>query len=273
MNEIDPRLVRISVEINGQLKQYEGLALTAKGTKFANANQNECEVTITNLDRATRDYLMTETSPFNANKTPKKFIVEAGRESYGLAKIYVGTIESATPSQPPDIRLTIKALTANDKKGEVIARAQPGQVSLKRVAGQVANDLGLPLIFEAQDKQISNYNYTGGALKQVDALGDAGLVDAFVDDEAFIVKDSSKALANQIRILDADSGLIGIPEITEHGVKVKFLLDNQTVLGGALRIRSKIYPAVNGDYAIYKLGFDIASRDTPFYWIAEAKRL
>jgi len=272
MNELDPRLVRVSVEVNGQLKSYDGLALVATGTKYANANQNECQVTLTNLDEATRNYILTETSPFNANKTPKKFIVEAGRVSYGLTKIYEGTIASATPSQPPDIAVTIKALTANDKKGEVVARSQPGQASLKKISGQVAKDLGATLRFEADDKQIGNYNYTGGALKQVDALGETGTVDAYVDDGVLVVKNSSQALAGEVRILNIDTGLIGIPEVTEHGVKVTYLLDNTSKLGGTLRIQSKIYPAIDGDYIIYKLGFNITNRDTPFYWIAEAKR-
>lgn len=272
MNELDPRLVRISIEVNGVLKSYDGLAMSASGTKYANANQNECEVKLSNLDKATLDFILTETSPFNANRTPKRFIVEAGRESYGLSRIYEGTIASSVPSQPPDVTLTLKALTANHKKSEVIARNQPGQTSLQRIAGQVANDLGLSLTFQATDKQIANYNYTGGALKQVDKLGEAGRVDAYVDDNTLIVKDANRPLSNQIRILNLDTGLIGIPEITEQGVKVKFLLDNQTVLGGAIRLESKIYPTVAGDYTIYKLGFDIASRDVPFYWIAEAKR-
>lgn len=273
MPEIDDRLVRISVEINGQLKRFEGLALVARGTKYANANQNDCEVVVTNLTSISRDYLLTETSPFNANRTPKRFIVEAGRKSYGFAKIFEGTIASATPSQPPDIALTIKALTGNDAKGNVIARSQPSQVSLSQVSQQVANDLGASLVFEATDKKLANYNFTGGALKQIDALGAAGNVNAFLDDGTLIVKDQSEALSGTARVLDMDSGLIGIPEITEHGVKVKYLLDNTSRLGGLLRVRSRLNPAATGDYVIYKLGFDIASRDTPFYWIAEARRI
>lgn len=273
MQAIDDRLVRVSVEINGQLKRYEGLALIARGTKYANANQNECEVTITNLTSISRDYLLTETSPFNANRTPKRFIVEAGRKSYGLVKIFEGTISSASPSQPPDIALTIKALTGNDKKGQVIARSQPAQASLSRIAQQVADDLDASLRFEAQDKQLANYNFTGAALKQVDALGEAGEVNVFLDDGVLVVKDVTIPLSNTLRILDLDSGLVGIPEITEQGVKVKYLLDNTSKLGGRLRIRSKLNPAASGDYVIYKLGFDITSRDNPFYWIAEAKRV
>lgn len=272
MIELDPRLLRISVEVNGVMKAYDQLNMRATGTKFANANQNECEVVLTNLDKATRDFLLTETSPFNATRTPKRFIVEAGRLSYGLVKIFEGVIASVVPTQPPDISVTIKALTGNDKKSEVIATAQPAQTSLRRIASQVASDLGLGLAFQATDKQIANYNFTGGALKQVDKLGEVGAVDAFVDDSRLIVKNRGAALTGQLRVLNVDTGMIGIPEVTERGVKVKYLLDNSSVLGGALRLESAIYPTVNGDYTIYKLGFDIANRDTPFYWIAEASR-
>jgi len=267
----DNRLLRIGIEINGRLQVYEGLAMYARGSKYANANQNDCEITITNLSSVTRDQILSDVSPFNNNRTPKSFIVEAGRESYGYSKVFSGTIASATPSQPPDINLVLKALTKDDKKGEVIARSMP-ESKLSSVARNVAKDLGVTLQFEATDKVISNYNFTGGALKQVDELGKAGNVDVYVDDDLMIVKDTNKPLTNQIRILNIDTGLIGIPEITEQGIKVKFMFDNQTKLGGMLRVQSKINPATSGDYIIYKLSFDLSSRDNSFYWIAEAKR-
>jgi len=72
MAEIDKRIVRVGIETNGAIKYYEGLNITANGTKYGNANQNECEVKISNLDKATRDFILTETSPFNLNRTPKK---------------------------------------------------------------------------------------------------------------------------------------------------------------------------------------------------------
>jgi hypothetical protein len=273
MQEIDPRLVRIGIEVDGALKLYEDLQIMASGTKYANSLQNECEVSIANIDKATRDYILTETSPFNQNKKPKKLIVEAGRKSYGYTRIFVGDITNSNISQPPDITVKLKALTSNFSKGDVIARSQPAQTSLKNIAGQVAKDLGLSLDFQALDKSISNYSFSGGAYKQVDRLGDAGAVNAYVDDDVLIVKDWNVPLKSRTRILNLDSGMIGIPELTEQGIKVKFLLDNQTAIGSALDVTSKIYPTLNGQYAIYKLGFDIANRDTPFYYTAEAKRI
>lgn len=273
MQEIDPRIVKIGIEIGGALKIYEGLNIMASGTKYANANQNECEVQISNLDKATRDFILTETSPFNRNRKPKKLIVEAGRESYGTSRIFVGDITSSSPTQPPDITVNLKALTGNYAKGNIIARNQPAQVQLRQISQQVARDLGVNLDFQASDKTIANYSFSGGALKQIDKLGDMGMVNAYLDDTVLVVKDYNVPMSGKMRILNLDTGMIGIPEITEQGIKVKFLLDNQTSIGSAIQITSKLYPTVNGTYVIYKLGFEIASRDTPFYWIAEAKRL
>lgn len=270
--ELDPRLLRIGIEIGGQLKTYEGLAVTASGTKYANANQNECEVKITNLDETTRNFLLTETSPFNKNKKRKLLTVEAGRKSTGYSLVFAGDITNAVGAQPPDITLTLKAATGDYAKGQIIASSQPGVTPLQNIASRVAQDLALSLTFEAKPKQISNYTFTGSAVKQVEQLGAMGRVNAYIDDLALIVKDFNAPLEKRTRELNLDTGMIGIPEFTEQGIKVKMLFDNQTVLGGGINVTSKLNPAANGLYTVFKLGFELASRDTPFYYIAECTR-
>jgi len=272
MSTLDPRIVLIGIEVNGVLKTYDDLYVIASGTKYANANQNECEVKIANLDKATRDYLLTETSPFNKNRRRKLLRVEAGRRSTGTALVYQGDITSATGSQPPDIMLTLKSATGDYLKGDIVSRSSAGATPLRSLAQRIAADLRLSLQFEAKDKQIANYSFAGGALKQVDQLGVMGRVNAFVDDGKLIVKDYNVPLAGRTRVLNKDTGMIGIPEFTEYGVKVRMLFDNQTVIGGGLDIRSEMNPAADGLYTVSKLGFEIASRDVPFYYIAEATR-
>lgn len=272
MQELDPRIVIVGIEVSGRLKTYEGLAIVASGTKFANANQNECEIKILNLDGPTRAYILTETSPYNLNRTPKIFTLDAGRKSYGTTRIFSGNISSSTSAQPSDIPITLKCLAGNYLKGEVISRSQGPRATLSDISKQIASDLGVTLDFQATEKQIANYVFSGAALKQIEHLGSTGGVDVFLDDAVLVVKDLNVPLTNRLKIVNMSSGMVGVPEITEQGVKVKFLLDNQTTLGGALRVESVINPAANGDYTIYKLGFEIASRDTPFYWTAEAKR-
>ncbi len=272
MDKLDPRIIRVGIEINGVLKIYDDLAISASGSKFANALQNEAEVRVTNLSRPDREYLLTETSPFNQNHTPKRIVLEAGRRSTGGSRMFIGDIFSCLPSQPPDITLTFKASTGQFQKGNVIARSQAVTAPMSTIARQIAGDLGLTLRFEAMEKHIANYAFVGSALKQIDRLGEVGGVNAYVDDDTLIVKNYNVALRGEARVLSEATGMIGIPEITEQGVKVKYLFDTTTRLGGALIINSKLNPAASGDYIIYKLNFELANRDTPFYWIAEAKR-
>lgn len=272
MAELDPRIVKLSIEVNGVIKTYEGLAITANGTKYANSLQNECDITITNLDKKTQDYILTETSPYTANRTPKTVILEAGRQSYGTAVIYRGNIVSSSISQPPDLTVTLKCLTGNFLKGNILNRNQPGTASLRQISQQIAQDTNTILNFQVPDKNIGNYSFSGPALKQVDSLNQIGGVSAFIDDNTLVVKGTYVPLSNTTRVLSSETGMIEIPQFTEQGVRVKFLLDNRTVIGGGIDLRSTVYPAVNGIYAIYKLAFQISNRDVPFYYIADAAR-
>ena len=270
---LDLRVITVSIEVNGQLKTYSSpLNITASGTKYGNALQNECTVTISNLDRETQDYLTTETSPYNLNRTPKTIIVRAGRESTGTAIIYQGNIISIVVSQPPDIGVTLKCLTGNFFKGQIVNSSFLAPTSVSQISAQVAQLTNTSLNFQATDKMINNYSYGGGALNQVQAVGSMGNYNAYIDDSQFIVKNAFIPLSNTVRILSAETGMIGIPMFTEQGIRVKFLVDNQTKLGGGMQVNSVQYPAANGLYVIYKLAFQIASRDTPFYYIADGAR-
>ena len=155
----------------------------------------------------------------------------------------------------------------------ILSHSQAGTATLKQVSDTIAQSMALRLNFQASNKSVGNYRFAGAALKQVGSLNGLGGINAFVDDDTLVVKDALVPLSGTARMLSAENGMIGIPQFTEQGIKVKFLLDNISVLGGGLIIQSVQYPAINGNYVIYKLGFEIANRDTPFYYIAEAARL
>lgn len=272
MNSIDPRVVRVGIEVGGKLRWYEGLDIRATGTKYDNATQNECTVTISNLAKDVRDQILTETSPFLKPEARKRLILQAGRQSYGVKQIFVGEVFASSISQPPDIAITLKTATGATKNLEVVSISQPAMTSLSSIAKQVGKDLGVGVRFEASDKKIANYSFAGSPTKQIQKLAEAGNVDAFLDDETLVVKDSNRGVGNRVKVLNLETGMIGVPEFTEVGVKVKYLLDADSAIGGLLKITSILNPALNGTYIIYKLSFEIASRDTPFYYVAEAKR-
>jgi len=121
---IDERIVKVTVEVDGKINTYENLAIHATGSKFASATQNETLIRISNVDKETRDFLLTAGTPFNRikNRNRNKIILEAGRKSTGTVVIFKGDITTVTMSQPPDIWLDIKSITSQFLKGDIVKR-------------------------------------------------------------------------------------------------------------------------------------------------------
>lgn len=268
----DPRLMRVGIEVSGGIRWYEDIYMTASGTKYANDLSNECCVKMVNLNKEVRDFILTEVTPYNFIRSPKRLIVEAGRASTGLFRIFSGDITRAAPTQPPDIGLTINAVSNSFAHGTIVSRSMLQPVKLSELSASVATDLGLELQFEATEKTVANYSFAGSVVRQVGKLGEVGAVNAFVDDARLIVKDTTKPLANVSHVLSARSGMVGIPEQIEHGCRVKYMLEPNTRLGGQLVIDSKLNPGMSGKFIVYRVDFEIANRDVPFYNVVECLR-
>lgn len=269
--KLDKRILIAEIEIAGKLVRLEGLAMHFSVTKTAGAAMNEASIKIANLNKEQRDYLIMATSPLKRVKERKSVKLYAGYQSTGTALLFAGDVTAATPTQPPDIYLQMKAKTGFWSRGTVVANSMPAQAQLSNIAGQVAQDLGVALDFQAGDKKIDNWSFTGGAALQVDKLERAGLVNAYLDDDRLVVKDESSPLKGKLRKLSEKSGMIGIPEVTEQGIKVKMLYDKNTGVGALLEIESKLNPAANGAFVVHTAKYDLASHDTAFYIECEGR--
>jgi hypothetical protein len=269
---VDLRRVRVGIEVSGQISWHEGLRVKASGTKYANPLQNECQVTIGGLKASVRDYILSETSPYNANRSPKRLILECGRVSTGLFRIFAGDILSAEPGPPPEVEITLKAKTQSAQSGNIVAISGAAISKLSGISRRVADEMNLGLDFQALDKNIGNFSFSGAAIKLVNQLQETGNVRAFIDDEALIVKDFDKAVSGRLKILNINSGMVGIPKQTEKGVDVTFLIDSESLLGGMLRLESKFNKAISGDYVIDQLKFEVATHDDPFFYTATCTR-
>lgn len=269
---MDLRRVRVGIEVRGQINWYEGLRITASGTKYASAMQNECSVTVDGLSREVRDYILTETSPFRVQQSPHRLVVEAGRVSSGVHRLFSGDIITSSLSEPPDVRLTLTAKTGAWAAGRVVADSGPPLEPLSAIAARVATHCGVGLSFEATEKNIASFTYSGGAAQMVDALQRAGGIRAFIDDDLLYVRDVNVPVRGRQRILSMNSGMVGIPRPTLRGVDVTYLIDGESAVGGALTVESLLNPAANGTYVIEQLSFEVASHSDPFFYTAVCTR-
>lgn len=270
LQELDPRLVQVTLDIGGQRRTLSPeMAVQFSVTKTANPLMNEATIKIANLAKAERDYILTNTTPYNRFRTRKRVILAVGRVSTGLTQLYSGEIMSCGIVQPPDIWIELKAKTGAFFNGQVGAVSMPASTKLSDIAGGLAKSLGTGLRFEADDKSVANYAHSGPMGKQVQKISETGNVDAYIDDDVLVVKNRSIGLRGTNVDISESTGMIGIPQWTDQGLQVKMLLNPAVRVGSRMTVKSVLNPASNGTYTIYKATYEGANRDTPWYITAE----
>ena len=273
--------MRVTIDIEGDLVQYEDLAITCSGTLYTNANQADAVITIANLDTDTRNYILTEGTPFlrDRQQAGRQIIVDVGRQSTGLNLLYAGNIFRASVSNPPEQVISIRAVQLQSAKGNIVGVNYPGQVPMSTIIDEVAASIcnldeePLRVENEATDRMISDYSFTGSALEQIRKIQSFGGIDTWIDNNTLYVVDQDNALVGLRYVLTHRNGMIGIPQPTEQGIRVTMMYDSRVRLGIELELISERYLSLSGTYRIYKLGFNLANRDTPFYLIIDANRL
>ena len=276
-NAFDNRLVSLLVTVDNESLTYnQDFAILATGTKYTNGNFADFIIRIDNIDKVTRNFLITKTSPWNPQRTNANVTLSVGRESYGTFQMATGNAIACNPTQPPDVGLILKSQAFAASMGFVGAFSAPPLSPLKDICQQVANNLGIPLDYQAsQNPVIGNYHFTGAVLNQVKKLNELAPINAFIDNSSntLVILDNGVGRATTLIQVNSDTGMIGVPEITEIGVRARMLINNEVKVGDQIQITSTMNPAANGIYYIAKLGFEVASRDTPFYWIIDARVL
>lgn len=276
-NKLDKRVLFFQVEAiapdgSVQMKELNGLSIKGRISRKMGTSQAEATLSIANLDSTTVEYITTYTTPYFKPKTKKKISVFAGYERTGWGRIFTGEIESAIPTGAPDLWVNIKAKSLSHMNRTPITYGV-SNITSKELAQSISNQLGLSFEWQAtSQKKISAFDFTGskaGLLKEFNRLED---VTMFEDNGVIKVVDKvAKPPENNIRLISQDTGMIGEPEPTEYGIKVKYLLDPSSNCGDWIETKSIKLPGTDGKYQIYALDFDFANREQQFYCEAQCK--
>ena len=276
-NAYDNRLVNLEIKVDDKTFSYDqNFAIFATGSKYTNGNFADFIIRIDNISKIDRNFLVTKTSPWSPQRTNAVVSLSVGRESYGTFQMATGNAIACNPTQPPDIGLILKSQAFAASMGFVGAFSSPPTASLKSICQQVADNLGIPLDYQAtQNPIIGNYHFTGALPNQVKKLNQLANINAFIDNSSnnLVVLDNGKGRTTSLVQVNSSTGMVGVPEITEIGVRCKMLINNEVKVGDQIQLTSEINPAANGKYYIAKLGFEVATRDTPFYWLLDARVL
>lgn len=289
---MDKRIAYVQIQTPSGDKEIRNIGMKFRVNRKMSETGSTANVSIANLSREDVEYLTTYMSPYIDQSKRKKINIFAGYENTGVGLIFSGDIYSALPEGLPDTWLNIEAKTNYYNQQNIISYSSTAATT-KQIAENYAAQSGLQLVWEStSQKVIDSFNYSGAKAKMLNALNKMDDFIIFIDNGLLKVMDkiserpaqiepekqatapqstqtrqdvSTTKKAGYVKYINQDSGLIGIPQPDEYGVKFKVLLDPTINLGDWIYLASKRLPIVNGYYQVYELTFDGATRETQFY--------
>lgn len=270
---MDRRICYVQIQTPSGDKEIKNISIKGRITRKKSETGSTAKIAIANLSREDVEYLTTYTSPYIDQSKKKRINVFAGYESTGVGMIFSGDIYSALPEGLPDTWLNIEAKTEYFNQQNIITMSQ-AKMNTKSIAQIVANQLNLSLVWRSKSQKfIDAFNFTGAKTKLLNRLNQLDNFTAFVDNGSLLVIDnneqppetSTTKKEGYIKLINGDSGLIGLPQPDEHGVKIKVLLDPAVNLGDWFKLESQRLPIVNGYYQVYEMTYDFASREPQYY--------
>ena len=274
----DPRIITVTLDFgNGNTQTYQDIYIKAQGVKGFTSQMGQCSITLLNLTPQQRFYILTQASPQKVPAQPILVTLQAGRQLAGTFVLFEGYTMASNSSQPPDIGITLQAVTNNLAMWIVQQVQMPPFATIQTIAekiaaGDPATGQGkLTLDFEATiaaTKKIDNFSYTGAQGKLVEKLNKLG-VNAYIEGTTLVVLDIGKTRNAPIIQINAQTGMVGIPEVNTYGIKCRVMLDSKYRLAQQVEVTSIENPAANGQYMIYSMAFDIANRENAFWYELE----
>lgn len=265
------RIIRLGLEVDGDLIEYQNSIITVTGTKFASSAKDEATITIQNVKREVMDWFVTNSSPFIKGNKRSSVYVLVGRENWGVTEFYTGDVVGAFAAGLPDRTLTLKCTTGGFQRGNIISRSADGIQKLSVIAKGVADDNGLNLDMKVPDKNISGYSFIGASINQIQKLEEISDCQCFVDGKDLIMKKYDQGRSEDVRVLNP-SDIVGQIEPTEYGIKVTMLFDQVTNIGSRVQVNSSISKVFNGEWIVYKMPFNLTNHANPFYLTCEMNR-
>lgn len=268
---MDKRICYVQIQTPSGDKEIRNISMRGRIDRKMSETGSTCKVSIANLSREDVEYLTTYTSPYVDQSKKKRINIFAGYESTGVGMIFSGDIYSALPEGLPDTWLNIEAKTEYFNQQNIITFSQ-GSMSTKNIATSIANELGCDLVWKSKSQKIiDSFNFAGAKSKLINRLNQLDNFYAYIDNNVLYCVDkdeeapSTTKQAGTVKIINGDSGLIGLPQPDEYGVKIKVLLDPAVALGDWFKLESKRLPIVNGFYQVYEMTYDFATREPQYH--------
>lgn len=182
-------------------------------------------------------------------------ILEANDGS-GWLQIFEGQFQQAQPDyrSMPDVCLTLQATTG---AGQQLLQAGPssynGSTQAESIAANLASAMGFAFENNGVSVTLSSPYFAGTLWDQFRDLAAAARFDYYFDaNSTLIICQRNKARNNAAAIpVNAQTGMVGYPNIEVYGISVKVLFIPALTLGQPITISGASNPNINGTWFPY----------------------
>jgi hypothetical protein len=273
----DPRIVRVTIDINGSIQEYTNVRIDARGNKLFSAELTTAEIRIYNLSRENQNWIITTANPFAvspARLTPIKVTLEVGRESYGTFTLFQGGVYAAGITQPPDMGVILQSMTSNPTLQASEAISSPQTTTIGAIAAQFAKDFGYTLNLRTKNplRQIVNFCSNGTPIKRLKRLNEMGIV-ASINNNILNITDPGQTISDNITQINSATGLVGVPQAAPWGCSATVMVGQGIDIGAKVQITSTENPSVNGVYLVNAMGFEVSNREQPFFFTLDCHNI
>lgn len=280
--DINPRRMKVTFgdfnDENGDVfREYnQDFTLHVTVKKDMLAISNVATIEIMNMNDQDRAALVGEFTARRARKNLTPFIpveIRIGRASDTGSelpnRIFVGCICTTNMTNPPNINVQIQCATNQNDRAQLSAVNYPKTGTFENLVNWSAGQLGLTPIYDVdggpRTVRVQPKIYNVAALPVMLQAMYRKDIAVYIDDDKLIVKSIFKALNGPVIDVNVNTGLIGVPAMTEWGVRFMTLADVAVKIGGAVKLTSIMNPALNGTYVVTSVEYTLESRGNSWY--------
>lgn len=269
---IKKRVCDITLETSSGFKTISGLDISFNIKKLMGGGMNEAKIEVSGLSTSDIHYLTTSISSMFKPQSRKPYVSLSAGYSDNYGTIFSGNAWYSVPSQRPNRTLTMTCYSGGEQRLQGVS-VSIRDATIHSAIDNIAKQVSLDTNVQIPNVKIGNISYVGdvqGYFRLLEGFGDYQI---YIDDNKIVAIEGRTYKGTGVQVIDADSGLIGIPEPTDYGVNIKYRLNAYAQPGGILQLKSQLIPMVNGDYQILTVEHVGQSRGDSWYTLAECKKV
>lgn len=259
-------------------KMLKGLNIRFRVTTYTNNGMaSDSRIEVYNLNRKDLGYLSTIARTYLQKNY--LFRLYAGYE--GEEKLlFSGRAIQAIPTSYPDVILEMNGMSGLEWWGEKMETSKSDttvmdliDTAAQKMGYQVNVDDKLRKNNELLNKSIENYSFTGSPMDMLQECqnmmggvsSDPQTVFISVNNDQINIWSPSVESKNKKLLISKDTGMIGLPQPTETGCKVKILMNTGISTGDVVEVKSERIDVLNGDYYVIGITHEGETRGKSWY--------